>query len=162
MPYPSLLHPEPLFLWQSTADPYLTGDAQTQFCLSLCGVPGSWWIQGMSEPSEHLWQEWGLILNANLLLLPSCWGFSFALRCGVSLHSCSRAYHPTGVSLTLDMGYLFTTGTVKRNRRSWSWMWGTSSQPLAAVVPWLQLPGEIAITSDMQMTSSLWQKLKKN
>ena len=23
MPYPSLLHPEPLSLWQSTADPYL-------------------------------------------------------------------------------------------------------------------------------------------
>ena len=28
-----------------------TGDAQTQFCLSLCGVPGSWCAQGLFEPS---------------------------------------------------------------------------------------------------------------
>ena len=31
------------------------------------------------EPSEHLWWVWGLILNVILPLLPSCWGFSFAL-----------------------------------------------------------------------------------
>ena len=31
------------------------GDAQTQFCLSLCGVSGSWCTQGLFEPSEHLW-----------------------------------------------------------------------------------------------------------
>ena len=30
------------------------------------------------EPSKHLWQVWGLILNAILPLLPSCWGFSVA------------------------------------------------------------------------------------
>ena len=30
--------------------------------------------------------EWGLILNANSPLLPSCWGFSFALGCGISSH----------------------------------------------------------------------------
>ena len=47
-----------------------TGDAQTQFCLSLCGVHGSWCAQGLFEPSECLWQEWGLILNANSPLLP--------------------------------------------------------------------------------------------
>ena len=28
-----------------------TGDAQTQFCPSLCGVPGSWCTQGLFEPS---------------------------------------------------------------------------------------------------------------
>ena len=28
-----------------------TGDAHTQFCLSLCGVPGSWCAQGLFEPS---------------------------------------------------------------------------------------------------------------
>ena len=50
-----------------------TGDAQTQFCLSLCGVPGSWCAQSSFEPSEHLWWEWRLILNVNSLLLPSCW-----------------------------------------------------------------------------------------
>ena len=32
-----------------------TGDAQTQFCLSLCGVPGSWCTQGLFMPSERLW-----------------------------------------------------------------------------------------------------------
>ena len=90
MPYPSLLHPESLPLWQSTADPYLTGNTQTQFCLSLCGVSGSWCAQGLFEPSDHFWQVWHLILNANLSLLPSCWGFS-ALGHEVSSHSCSHA-----------------------------------------------------------------------
>ena len=66
-----------------------TGDAQTQFCLSLSGVPGSWCTQGLFEPSEHLWREWGLILNVNLPLLPSFWGSSFALGCWVSPQSCS-------------------------------------------------------------------------
>ena len=33
-----------------------TGDAQTQFCLSLCGVSESWCSLGLFEPSEHLWQ----------------------------------------------------------------------------------------------------------
>ena len=60
-----------------------TGDAQTQFCLSLCGVAGSWCTQGLFEPSEHLWQKWGLILNINSPLLTSYWGFFFALGCGV-------------------------------------------------------------------------------
>ena len=45
---------------------------------------GSWCPQGLSEPSEHLWQVWGLILNAILPLLLSFWGFSFALGRGVS------------------------------------------------------------------------------
>ena len=42
-----------------------TGDAQIQFFLSLCGVSGSWCAQGFFELSEHLWREWGLILNMN-------------------------------------------------------------------------------------------------
>ena len=37
-----------------------TGDTQTQFCLSLCGVPESWCTKGLFELSEHLWWEWGL------------------------------------------------------------------------------------------------------
>ena len=40
MPHPNLLHPGPLPLRQSTADPYPTGEAQTQFCLSLLGSLG--------------------------------------------------------------------------------------------------------------------------
>ena len=55
------------------------GDTETQFWLSLCGVSGSWCAQSLSEPLEHLWRVWGLILNMISPLLPSCWGFSFAL-----------------------------------------------------------------------------------
>ena len=36
------------------------------------------------EPSNCLWQVWGLFLNMILRLVQSCWGFSFALGCGVS------------------------------------------------------------------------------
>ena len=64
--------------------PVSTGDDQTQFCLSLCGVSGSWCTQGLFESFEHLWRVWGLILNAILLLLPSFLGFSFALGPEVS------------------------------------------------------------------------------
>ena len=63
-------------------------------------------VHSLFEPSEHLWHEWGLILNANLLLLPSCWGFSYAIGCEVLPHRCSSAYLLTGVFLTLAMGYL--------------------------------------------------------
>ena len=59
------------------------GDTQTQFCFSLCGVSRSWCTQGMFEPSEHLWLEWDLILNANSPLLWS-----------------------SGASLPLDVEYL--------------------------------------------------------
>ena len=54
-----------------------TADAQTQFYLSLCGVPGSQCSRCLFEPSDHLWWKWSLILNANSSLLPSCWDFSF-------------------------------------------------------------------------------------
>ena len=68
-----------------------TVDAQTQFCPGLYRVPGSWCTQGLFESSEHLWQEWGLILNVSLPLLPSYWDFS-DLRRGISPHS-----HPSKV-----------------------------------------------------------------
>ena len=92
-----------------------TGDAQTQFCVSLCGAPGFWCTQGLFE---HLWQIWGLILKVNSLLLPSCWGFSFALGRGVSPHSHSSAYRFTGVFLTLDVGYLYMASPEKHSHRS--------------------------------------------
>ena len=66
------VHPEPLPLRQSTADCPSTGDTQTQFWLSLCGVSGSWYTQGLFEPLEHLWWVWGLIPNVILPLLPPC------------------------------------------------------------------------------------------
>ena len=46
-----------------------------------CLGPGAHEV--LFEPSKHLWQVWGLILNATLLFLPSCWGFSFALGHGL-------------------------------------------------------------------------------
>ena len=95
-----------------------TGDAQTQFCLSLCGVPGSWCTQGLFELSKHLWQELGFILNANSPFLPSCWGFSFAPGSGLSPHSCSTAYHLTGFSLTLDAEYLHRASPGKHSHCS--------------------------------------------
>ena len=66
-------------------------DTQTQFCLSLCGISGSWCTQAMFEPFEHLWQVWGLILNVISPLLPSCWGFSFALGYGISPQNLSSS-----------------------------------------------------------------------
>ena len=39
------------------------------------------------EPSEDLWWIWGLIINMILPLLLPCWGFSFALGCGVSFYN---------------------------------------------------------------------------
>ena len=57
-----------------------TRGTQTQFCVSLCGVSRSWCAQGiLFQTSECLWGVWGLILNVISLLLPSYWGFSFAL-----------------------------------------------------------------------------------
>ena len=70
------------------------GDTQTQFCLSLCGVSGSWCTQGLFEPFEHLWRVWGLILNMISPLLPSCWGFSFVPGRGIFPNSCSSAKQP--------------------------------------------------------------------
>ena len=73
MPYPGLLHPEPLPLGPATADPHLLRrHPDTVLSLSLCGVSGSWCAQGWFEPSGHLWQVWGLIRNVVLPLLPTC------------------------------------------------------------------------------------------
>ena len=84
MPYQGLLQPEPFPCSRPLLTCTSTGDTQTQFWLSLCGVVGSCCAQSLFEPSECLWRVWGLILNMILLLLPSCLGFSFALGCGVS------------------------------------------------------------------------------
>ena len=50
MPYPSLLHTEFLSLQLSTTDHNSSGDTQTQFCLSLCGVSGFCCTQGVLTP----------------------------------------------------------------------------------------------------------------
>ena len=84
MPYPGLLHPEPLPLCQATADPYLHRRcSNTALAHSLESLE-SWCSLGVFEPSERLWRVWGLIVNVILPLLLSSWGFSFALGCGTS------------------------------------------------------------------------------
>ena len=50
------------------------------------------------EPSDLLWQIWSLILNTISPLLPSCWGFSFALACGVSFFSGIQHFPVDGCS----------------------------------------------------------------
>ena len=86
-----------------------TGDTQTQFWLSLCGVSGSWCIQGLFEPSDCLWRVRGLNLNAILPLLPSCWGFSFALGCRVSFWG-GIQYSPVDVCSAASCSFGVLTG----------------------------------------------------
>ena len=100
-----------------------SGDTQTQFCLSLCGISGFWCTQGVFEPSEHLWRVWGLILNMILPLLQSCWGFSFTLGCRVSPQSrCSTAQPPLQLRTATAPVPAVLLGLLC------SWMWGISSQ----------------------------------
>ena len=97
-----------LSLWQPTADPYLHRDAQTQFCLSLCG--GLWvlvctrfvWallasLAGMGFDSKCKFALPTILLG--LLLCPWTWGIS------------SQPFQsppPYWVSLTLDVEYLLS------------------------------------------------------
>ena len=81
--------------------------AEEQF--SLCGVSGSSWAQGMFEPSEHLWRGGGLILNAISPLLPSCWGFSFALGHGVSFIGGTQ-HSPVDCCSAVSCGFGFLAG----------------------------------------------------
>ena len=95
---------------------------------SVCvGVSGSWYAQGLFEPSEHLWWLWGLILNMILPLLPSWWGFSFALGCGVSFfgriqHSpvnrCSAVSCNFGVLVGEDEHMSFYSAILKLEQHS--------------------------------------------
>ena len=59
---------------------------------SFSGVLQSMGLQVRTRFVWALWvfmAQWGLILNVISPLLPSCWGFSFALGHGVSPQSCS-------------------------------------------------------------------------
>ena len=83
MPHPGLLHPEPLPLRQATADPCLRrrcSDTQRQVWWGL------WCTQGFvsAVQAQRIWWVWSLLLNMTFPLLPSCWVFSFDLRCGLS------------------------------------------------------------------------------
>ena len=84
MAHPGLKHTEALPLWQATADPYLCRRHSLKGRSGSVSVGSPGVHKVLFEPSEHLWQVWGLTLNAISPLLPSSWGFSFALVCGVS------------------------------------------------------------------------------
>ena len=59
-------------------------NTQRQVWLSLCGPLGPGEHKVSFESSERLCQVQDLILNVISPLLPSCWGFSFALARRVS------------------------------------------------------------------------------
>ena len=62
------------------------------------------------ELSKYLWWVWGLILNAVLPLLPSCWGFSFALE-----HGATRGEKTSGTKC--NFGFWFVSLLYTR----WYW-----------------------------------------
>ena len=82
MPYSSLLHPEPHPCGSPLLTHTATGNAQTQFCLSLCGVPVSWCahiflssltsLAGMGFDSKGEFAPPTILLG--LLLCPWMWG----------------------------------------------------------------------------------------
>ena len=91
----------PPTLHQATAAHASTGD-----CWILTGKSGSVSC-GVTAPfswvlvhTSYVWALWvslaGVGFDPNVIspLLPSCWGFSFALEHGVSPHSCSSAMQP--------------------------------------------------------------------
>ena len=84
---PKSAAPRSLSLQQATADPSLHR-RHSNTVLSLWGP----WVLVSTRFVWTLWAslEWGLILNSNSSLLPSCWAFSFTLGWGVS------PYSPTG------------------------------------------------------------------
>ena len=85
MSYPSLLHPEPLPLRQSTADLDLhrRHSVKGRSGSVSVGSPGGHKI--LFESSKHLWWVWSLILNTISPFLPHFCDFSFALGHGVSV-----------------------------------------------------------------------------
>ena len=97
-----------------------TGDTQTQFWLSLCWVSGSWCTRGLCEPSEHLWWLRGLILNEISLLLPSCWGFSFALGCGISFFGMIQHSPVDGLFSLVSYNSSSELSFWSSHRRSWA------------------------------------------
>ena len=134
-PYP---HPEPLSLRQTTANLYLhRRRSNTVLCQSLWG-PWVWCTQGLLEPPECLWWEWGFILNVNsppptillgLLFCPWTWDiFSQPLQCLLYYWGFSDLGH--GVSPlrqsseeqqllpTLFVGYPFTAAPANQRCHS--------------------------------------------
>ena len=106
---PGLLQPEPLSPRQATADPCLCR-RQTLKGRSgsvSCVFPGSWCAEGFIWALQASLA--GLTLNMILPLLPSCWGFSFALGCGVSFFGGIQHSPVYGCSV-FSCSFVFLTG----------------------------------------------------
>ena len=111
MPYPNLLHLEPLSLWQSTADPFLHRRHSNTVL------------------SQSLWNPWALAHTRFV------WALSASLA-GMGFDSkreFTPSYHLAGASpLPLDVGYLFTVTPAPTILLGflWPWTWGISSRPV--------------------------------
>ena len=82
MPHPGLSHPEPMLLWQVTADPYRShSDTQRQVWLSLCGF--SWCTQNFVWALQASLESMGFDSKHDFTPGTVCWGFSFALGSGI-------------------------------------------------------------------------------
>ena len=123
MPYPSLLYPKPLSLRHSITNPHLHKRHSNPVLSQSLWIPSVLVrTRFVSEPSQHLWREWGLILNGTSPLLPSWWSFSFALGRGLSTHGRSSEvilkiqqtfFHPLlYYSLEFSITFLKTKVTV--------------------------------------------------
>ena len=98
-----------------------TGDTQTQFCLSLCGVFRSWSTQDMFEPSEHLWWVWGLMLNAILPL-------SYILDVGCLLKVAPALYsnHASAAQLLMASPWPFLSPAGRSGNFQYIYCWSIS------------------------------------
>ena len=77
----------------------LKGRSGSVSCQGHCSLP--------LVSSEHLWQVWDFVLNAIAPVLPSCWGFAFALGQGVSFFGGIQHSPVNGCSAsTCDFGVL--------------------------------------------------------
>ena len=96
----------PLLTHASTEDTQTVKGRSGSVSMGPLG-PGAYSV--LFGPSKSLWCVCGLILNVISPLLPSCWGFSFALGCGVSFSGGIQHSPVNGCSavLPLDVGSLF-------------------------------------------------------
>ena len=84
MPYPALVHPEPLSLQQATADTHLCrrhSNTQKQVWLSLCGF--SWCTQELVWAFQASLASMGFDSKHDFTPCTVYWGFSFALGSGI-------------------------------------------------------------------------------
>ena len=103
----SLLFPSPV--------DHILSDLSTMTCPS--------WVAQRSMAQFH----WVIKAVVRVIRLASCLWLWF--QCACPLMPSLSTYRLTGVSLTLDVGYLFMAALAKRSCCSLSWMWGISSWP---------------------------------